>query len=354
MLFDVINSSISDMVIHHIGSHSDNSENVYSQRPMSFSEDDSELPHLLKQFFFDSFREPSLYCFEDMDDSVAKMVASVFDNPSSFYENSRLFAASLYENSNHPNIKSGELYVAMFRDVRIFDQDVRCLGLFKSEHKDTFLKVYNQEDGLALGYDEGLDLKKLDKGCLIFDIERDKGFVVALLDKAAGKSEATFWKNDFLGLVTRMDNNFQTKEYMDLCKSFVTDIFRPSREEEPENGIERADQIDMLNRQVDFFKGTDIFDIDRFKEQVLGNNESICDVFDEHLAHFEEANDLELPKTFAISKEVVKKGAPKFKSVLKLDKNFHVYIHGNRDMIERSFDKEKRMHYYKIYFENEE
>ena len=118
--------------------------------------------------------------------------------------------------------------------------------------------------------------------------------------------------------------------------------------------IERADQIDMLNRQVDFFKGTDIFDIDRFKEQVLGNNESICDVFDEHIAHFEEANDVELPKTFAISKEVVKKGAPKFKSVLKLDKNFHVYIHGNRDLIERSFDKEKRMHYYKIYFENEE
>ncbi|MFM7764289.1 MAG: hypothetical protein ACKO6I_01410, partial [Sphingomonadales bacterium] len=39
--------------------------------------------------------------------------------------------------------------------------------------------------------------------------------------------------------------------------------------------------------------------------------------------------------------------------ILKLDKNFHTYIHGNREMIEKGTDPDGRK-FYKIYFENEE
>jgi len=38
--------------------------------------------------------------------------------------------------------------------------------------------------------------------------------------------------------------------------------------------------------------------------------------------------------------------------VLKLDKNFHIYIHGNKELIERGTDPDGRK-YYKIYFEQE-
>ena len=41
-----------------------------------------------------------------------------------------------------------------------------------------------------------------------------------------------------------------------------------------------------------------------------------------------------------------------FKGVLKLDKNFHIYIHGNRELIEQGIDKDGRK-FYKIYFERE-
>jgi len=37
---------------------------------------------------------------------------------------------------------------------------------------------------------------------------------------------------------------------------------------------------------------------------------------------------------------------------LKLDGNFHVYIHGNKDMIERGVDDDGRK-YYKLYYEEE-
>jgi hypothetical protein len=49
----------------------------------------------------------------------------------------------------------------------------------------------------------------------------------------------------------------------------------------------------------------------------------------------------------------VKKQAKIYKSILKLDKNFHIYIHGNREMITKGTDPDGRK-FYKIYFENEE
>jgi len=38
---------------------------------------------------------------------------------------------------------------------------------------------------------------------------------------------------------------------------------------------------------------------------------------------------------FDISKEALKRQTRFLKSVLKLDKNFHIYIHGNRELINR-------------------
>ena len=55
---------------------------------------------------------------------------------------------------------------------------------------------------------------------------------------------------------------------------------------------------------------------------------------------------------FAISPHAVKKQARVFKSVLKLDKNFHIYIHGDRSLIERGTEKDGRK-FYKIYYREE-
>lgn len=48
----------------------------------------------------------------------------------------------------------------------------------------------------------------------------------------------------------------------------------------------------------------------------------------------------------------VKKQNRSFKSVIRLDKNFHIYIHGDRNLIEQGEDKKGK--FYKIYYENED
>ena len=57
---------------------------------------------------------------------------------------------------------------------------------------------------------------------------------------------------------------------------------------------------------------------------------------------------------FKFSENAVKKGKKIFRRVIKLDKNFHVYIHSRHDFVEKGYDEEKGMKYYKLYYLNEE
>ncbi|HEY0059407.1 MAG TPA: nucleoid-associated protein, partial [Flavisolibacter sp.] len=65
-----------------------------------------------------------------------------------------------------------------------------------------------------------------------------------------------------------------------------------------------------------------------------------------------EKHDFDITSSFDISAPAVKKQSRIFKSVLKLDRNFHIYIHGNTDLIEKGTDDDGRK-YYKLYYQEE-
>ena len=73
----------------------------------------------------------------------------------------------------------------------------------------------------------------------------------------------------------------------------------------------------------------------------------------EYKRNFELSREYPLDDEFAIHVSAVKKQAKVFKSVLKLDKSFHVYIHGRNDLIEKGYDELKVKHFYKLYFDEE-
>ena len=79
---------------------------------------------------------------------------------------------------------------------------------------------------------------------------------------------------------------------------------------------------------------------------------NIIESFRKFDQNYRQENDVELTDNFQISSQAVKKQARVFKNVLKLDKNFHIYIHGNRELIEQGIDDNGRK-YYKIYYEEE-
>ena len=58
-------------------------------------------------------------------------------------------AKYLYKVANHPKIKSGELYVVYFKGVQIEGNMLDAIGIFKSENKETYLKVYPEKGGFG-------------------------------------------------------------------------------------------------------------------------------------------------------------------------------------------------------------
>ncbi len=109
----------------------------------------------------------------------------------------------------------------------------------------------------------------------------------------------------------------------------------------------------MLNRSTSYFKEKDKFNLKDFEKEVLVEPELIG-AFKEYRNDFTKKMDLTAIDEFDVSQTAVKKNQKYMRSVVKLDKNFHIYIHARHDYVERGFDEEKGLKYYKLFYINEE
>ncbi|RCH55366.1 nucleoid-associated protein [Mucilaginibacter hurinus] len=346
-------ASLDTISVHHVGNQSQNE--MYALSKQSLNLNDELIQKLLMQYFLTPLEKANevYHLMHNSGDltlnEVHNFATQVFENKDKFHEISELIAKQLYNVSTHPKIKSGEVYVAYFKDVQIEGNLLDALGIFKSETKETYLKVYPDTGGFTVEYEEnGININKLDKGCLIFNIEKENGYKVVVVDKAGSSQDAAvYWKDDFLQLKIRNDNFNQTNNTLGLYKNFVTQKL------DEEFEMSKADKIDLLNRSMKYFKEKDTFDMDEFTGEVIGNPQAI-ESFKTYKQQYEDEFETPIADTFEISDNAVKKQARVYKSVLKLDKNFHIYIHGNKDLIERGFDDGKAMNYYKVFFKEEQ
>lgn len=343
-------ASLAELSIHRIGNKSEEEFYVLSEKSIAIR--DITLSNLLQQYFLSPYEKVNeIYRFihpnGDLNLNEAYHFATeIFANGETFHENSKQLAKYLYDVSGHPKIKSGELYVAYFENVQIEGELHDAIGIFKSETKESYLKVFPEQDGFGLSYEqEAININKLDKGCLIFNADQEEGFKVAVIDQRS--AEAVYWKDEFLKLKIRNDSFNQTASVLGVYKNFVTEKL------DEEFDISKADKIDLLNKSMKYFKEKESFDLDEFSNEVIGNAEGIAS-FKDYKKNFEEEFDQPIPDSFDISGAAVKKQVRAYKSVLKLDKNFHIYIHGDKELIEKGFDDDKSMNYYKVFFREEE
>ncbi len=175
-------------------------------------------------------------------------------------------------------------------------------------------------------------------------MEESNGFKVCIIDSNKSK-DTQYWKNDFLNIRPASDNYHFTKDFLSITKDYVTKQLNDDFE------VSKADQIDLLNRSVDYFKTHETFDKTDFEKEVFQDS-SVINSFRNFDESYRRDNEVELSDSFEISSQAVKKQARVFKSVLKLDKNFHIYIHGDRELIEQGVEKDGRK-FYKIYYQDE-
>ena len=343
-------ASLSLLSIHKVGNKLLDENLTLSQQPVEI--EDEVLDDLLKNYFLKPFEKVNeMYRFNhptgDLNlNEVFHFAEMVFDNNEEFHNSTEQIAKHLYDISNHPKIKSGELYVCYFKQLHIEGELLDAIGIFKSESKEPYLKIIQKVKEFEIGYEqEAINIKRLDKGCLIFNTEKEEGYRVAIVDQT-NATEAAYWIDDFLKLKVRNDNYNQTHTVLKVYKDFVTNQL------DEEFSISKTDKIDLLNKSINYFKEKDQFDFNEFSNEVIGNDPGI-ESFRNFKKNYEQEFETEIEDSFLISGAAVKKQARVYKSVLKLDKNFHIYIHGTRELIEKGYDEEMKMNYYKVYFREE-
>lgn len=346
-----INAFIEKLSVHKTGNASQGGICSLSDKPIEISDD--TLSGILMQFFTNSFLKTNeVYRLHHPSGEITlneifHFASSIFSDTVNFHETSKGIGRHLFDVSTHPNIKTGELYVVYFSNLQVEGEELEAIGLFKSENKETFLKVYPEKDGFQLDYEqEAINIKKLDKGAIIFNTEKEEGYKVLVTDNTNRNGESVYWIDDFLKLKTRNDQYNKTSNTLNLYKTFVTEQM------DDEFGISKPEKIDLLNRSIKYFKEKDVFEFDDFSNEVIGNPQGI-ESFRNFKKNYEDEFQSEIGDSFSISDAAVKKQSRFFKSVLKLDKNFHIYIHGSNDLIEKGFDETVNKNFYKIYFNEE-
>lgn len=348
-MLSITDIRLEGLMTHFAGNKSAGEDLILSKEPVETEA--AELKHTLLQYFLTPFQEAASFRLWHPSDlqlnEVLHFVSAIFDDPESLQLQSCNIARHLYEVTTLPNIKSGELHVAYFRGCPVNGIMTDAVGIYKTESKDRYLKVSQTGKTYRFEPDEGINPNRMDKGCLIFNVEREQGYKVHVVDKTNKGGEAQFWKDTFLKVRAADDEYHNTHDYMKLCKDFILEQVPTEFE------VSKVEQIDFLNKSVDYFKKNDQFSKDSFEQEVFRQPELI-DSFRTYEKQFREDYEVALDDGFAISDAAVKKQSRVFKSVLKLDKNFHVYVHGDRNRIERGYDEALGLNYYKIYFEEEQ
>jgi hypothetical protein len=246
MIVTYLDAKIDVVCIHQVGNKIADEGIRFSQRPMELS---TELNDILLKYFINSFQYDELYkCHHDSDialNEVYHYCSKIFSDPNLIQEESINLATHLYNQSTHPKIKAGEFYVVYFSNCEVDGKCINAIGLFKSENKDTFLKIHSKGENFEIESESGININKLDKGCLIFNTERENGYLVAIVDNTNKGSEAKYWTDDFLHVRPRKDSFNQTQNMLSLCKSFVSQL--PS-----DNG--KVEKATYMNRSVEALK----------------------------------------------------------------------------------------------------
>lgn len=256
-----------------------------------------------------------------------------------FIEISSQIFKHLQSCSQHHNINDGDVFIAQFQQIEYQGETCGALGVFKFEEKENFIETSTEQNG-KLQVKQGFTGKKPEKACLI--IRNSDDFTILVID---AKTETNYWQNDFIQAKPKQDFVNQTHRVLQLTKNYIV------KQIEEDFEVSKADKIDLLNKSVQYFKNHEQFEQEDFEKEVF-DDESVIESFRNYNQLNTSEADIQITDSFQISQQAVKKQTRNFKSVLKLDKNFHIYIHGDRKLIENGVDANGRK-FYKIYYTEE-
>jgi hypothetical protein len=341
------NIVLQKLIVHFVGNKNNLGGVQLSDEAVEL---DDEMAKTLQESFLARFRnnhEPySFHHAESLQfNEVFQYTSKAFKDGEFFEEAAAAIAKHLYEQSNHPKIREGDLYLAYFNAIPVEGRMHKAIGIFKTEHKSVFLEVEQKKRKRNVLMKEGVEINRMDKGCLVIDNKEKEGLDVLIFDNQNRGDEAAYWKENFLSVIPQQNDFHHTSHILTLTRQFITGQLKTELDVDP------TVQADLLHKSLDYFKTNEAFNIEEFQKEVF-EKEEVIDSFRRFGSSYIEKNDYEIAASFDISTDAVKKQGRVYKTVLKLDRNFHIYVHGRTDLIEKGVDMDGRK-YYKIYYQEE-
>ena len=349
-MINLYSSQIENLSIHRIGNKSRNENIFLSDAPYALND---ELTALLKEYFFKPFREKEENYFQFANEvdvefnPLYKIVTEIFDQPESAHQQSKKITSLLFEQSQHPHIKGGEVYVVYLENAIIDNEKVPAIGIFKSELKSDFLQFEEKGSNLDVLLQQGVNLNKLDKGCLIFNHKKAEGYKILSVD--SNRYDTKYWLEQFLGVEAFADENFYTKKYMKFCQDFAKDVVRPAED--------KKEEVMFMNRAVNHFAKNDAFEESAFLNEVIENPDLIPE-FKHYKSEKAPKYHIEDLTEFPIANTAVTAARKKMKNLISLDTNIQIKMdfinpESAEKFVEKGWDEEKQMYYYLVYFNKE-
>lgn len=340
-------ATLNKLIIHRIGNQALEDGIILSEEEVAMSE--QVLDMLGKTLLTPFFKDDLFYNFYHESDvqlnEMYTVCKKLFTNDENFIQHTVKIANILYNLMLNPKLKGGELWIGRFSNIIIDDEFVDALGLFFLDKKKNFIRLLSNERGYALEIDQGYDPTDYLNGCLICNTEVDKGYLIRMYGKTKA-ADYKLWTDEFLVLKQNEDDFFHTQMALNMCHEFIMEKIPEEFE------LQRPDLADLLNKSYEYFKQNDSYDVKNFSDEVFDQPE-VKESFNAFSKKYGRENGINLPQEVPVNEKAVKKMSRVFKSVIKLDKNFHIYVHGNRQMIMRGFDSEKEMYFYQLYFKEE-
>lgn len=336
------NAYIEYLVLQKVGHKVREDANVFAS---GIAEWDESKEEQLIPFLFNPFKKNlelkqfSHYTEKLEFNKVYNLCKSMFDEEIDFVDFSNEVLKSLYDQSLHPQIKSGEVFTVQLNNA-IFDGiPCKAIGIYKLENKSKFLR-FDERETIDYNVLKGYKLDKLDKGVLILDTYRDEGFRVYTIDDNNVESE--FWTKNFLEVKPVTNPALQTKKFLETINDFAIDVVLDK--------TNRKEQAEFLSNAIHLLSNHEFVDIEIIDE-TLGEYK---DDFNQYL----NVNQISVDKEFEVDSGVLITRSKKIKSEIKLDTGAKINLdllnsECATDNLERGYDDEKKMFYYKVYFNSE-
>jgi hypothetical protein len=297
--------------------------------------------NLIGRYLLSGIEYHQLYKFTHSEgleyNKVYNLASEVFGDNSTFERVVDELSYFLFQKANDKSIIGGYLFVVYFKGCFVDDKTTDAFGIFKAETKDMFIKLTSKGSDISLSSEQGFALNKMDKGCIIFNVESKDGYRVAIINKSRSKSGIKYWNDDFLGCAPVVGDFLNTQAILKAIGQYIK-----------EQDTEQIQKAILQNKSI-LESRKESMDVKEMINAIAKDNEGrerIGEIYSSFTGGVGIIPDFVKTDIIALKKT-------RLKSILKLDNNFEIVFHGGENRIETGIDKVTGMKYIKLLYEHD-